>query len=306
MSDGLPPGRPELPEPLPPDPRSIGVGPGFVAGFRAWKRIAIPLTVLFTVILLPLVALLVLSAPTVAPAFMGQPPAGDIPPREIFGVIGVLMLGWLGGGLAAIAAFLLADRVLAGEAPPGAQDTADRVLERVLPVVGAYALFFLVLVVPAGIVGGAMGGMFAATQGSTGATDAQGAAVVFVILLLGVLLPAMVAGSVYLRFMPLVAALRDRGPVAALRQSFALVRGRWWRTFGYAMLVALVVQAVLTAAMGVGLFAYALHPLLGLGLYGLASAFVLPFHLVQEVSLLRRLEATATPGPPLPGVAHPA
>jgi hypothetical protein len=308
MSEGPapdPPAPPDLPEPLPPDPRSIGVWPGFVAGCRAWARLAVPLTALFAVVMLPLVVLLVLSAPTLAPVFIGQPPPDEIPPREFLGFFGVMLLGWLGGGLATIAGFLMADRVLAGSVPPGARETADFVLERVLPVVGAYFLFILVLIVPGTVVGGVMGGLLGATEGSAAAGPV---AVVFLLLFLGVLLPAMVAGATYLRFMPLLAALRDRGPVAALRSSFALVRDRWWRTLGYAMLVAVTAQAVLTAAMVVGMFAHALHPLLGLGIYGLASAFVMPFHVVQEVSLLRRLEATSAPAavPAPPGLTDPA
>lgn len=304
MNEGPAPDPPDLPEPLPPDPRSIGVWPGFVAGGRAWARLAVPLTGLFAVVLLPLVVLLVLSAPTLAPAFIGQPPAGEIPPREFLGFAGVLLLGWLGGGLVAIAGFRMADQVLAGNVPPGARETADLVLERVLPVAGAYLLFILVLLGPLAVVGGVMGGLLGATEGSPAAGPV---AVVFLLLILGVLLPVMVVGSVYLRFMPLLAALRDRGPVAALRGSLALVRGRWWRTLGYAMLVAVTVQAVLTAAMVVAMFAHAFHALLGLGIYGLASAFVMPFHVVQEVSLLRRLEATSAAAVhALPGLADPA
>jgi hypothetical protein len=50
--------------------------------------------------------------------------------------------------------------------------------------------------------------------------------------------------AVALYFAPVRAAARERGPIAALRDSWALIKGRWWRVFGFILLVALCVQAV--------------------------------------------------------------
>jgi uncharacterized membrane protein (DUF485 family) len=56
--------------------------------------------------------------------------------------------------------------------------------------------------------------------------------------LFAVIIPGLwLAGS--FSVLSAVVALEDVGPVAALRRSFALVRGRWWPTVGFLLLVGL-------------------------------------------------------------------
>jgi hypothetical protein len=281
---------PELPEPLPPDPRSIGVWPGFVAGCRAFARLFVPLTFAYAALLLPLMLLFGLSAPTLSAAMLGRPLETLPATREWFGFLGVMLLAWLGGGLGSIAVEIAADRELDGGRAPRAAELANRVLERLLPVVGAWLLYFLVVVLPVLLpIGAAMAGSLLG-RSPDGADGPDGLAVPFLFFMLLVLFPWMMISAMYLRFGPVLSAVRDRPPRPALRESFALVRGRWWRTFGFAALVALVVQAAATGGMLAGLVGHMLHPLLGPVLYGLALAVCLPFQLVQEVAILRRLE----------------
>ena len=297
MSDPPPPPALELPEPLPPDPKSIGAGAAFADGCRAWLRTAVPLTALMALLVLPLVVLFALSAPTLAPQMLTGGLGADaselkpeaIPPREWLGFAGVLLLGWVFGGLVTMAALVVGARVLAGGTPPPAGEVADRVLEGVPRTFLTYALFLAVVLVPPVALSGlfALLAMLVPSEGGR-----MAGALLFLLLLVVAVLPLLVAIAHFLRFGPLLAVLRGEGPTAALRRSIALVRGRWWRTFGFALLVGLCGQAWMTGAMSAGVIARAWHPLAPVLLYGAAAALVIPFQVALEVSLLRRLEAT--------------
>ncbi|HWL48678.1 MAG TPA: hypothetical protein VNT92_02280 [Acidimicrobiia bacterium] len=64
------------------------------------------------------------------------------------------------------------------------------------------------------------------------------AVVLVVVGLFALIIPGLwLAGS--FSVLTAVVALEDVGPVAALRRSFALVRGRWWPTVGFLLLVGL-------------------------------------------------------------------
>jgi hypothetical protein len=292
---------PELPEPLPPDPHSIGAWRVFFEGLRAWARLAAVLLALVGASVVPVYVLLAAAAPTLTATMFGSAPE-DVPGREWLILAGAVTLGMVVGILAVTASLLLADCALDGRPLPGPGATGARVLERVPAVLGTWLLMLLLFILPVVVllVPVALG---AARSGAAGAATGVAAALVAVVAL-GILLPALVMAGVYLRFGLPLAALREQSPLPSLRGSFALVRGRWWRTFGFLLLVTVPVQAVVMGAMAVTTMLLPLHPVLAAVPYGVAVAAGMSFQMVEEVALLRRLEAIREPAAgPLPAPA---
>ena len=286
-------------EPLPRDPKSIDVWPTFLAGCRAWARLLVPLSLLFVLSYVPVALLSHWVMPTFS-ALMFSPgmETPEIPTREWFGLAGIMVLMILGGGLATMAAVIASDHILAGEPVPGPGPTTDRVLERVLPVLGTWILLLVVMFIPplllTALLVATAAGLGAVSGGVASASEEPSAAFVFGMLVgMVVVMVPMIAVAIYGRFGPLRATVRARGPVGSLRDSVALVRGRFWRTFGYLMLVNVVLQAVFTGALMFAYLAFTLHPALAILIYATAIAVVMPFQIVQEVALMRRLEPLA-------------
>jgi hypothetical protein len=279
------PEAPILAGPSPRDPKSIDVWPTILATSRVWLRHAVPQALLFAAFIVPVMALFALSAPNLAGAMLGRTPT-DLDPREWYGFAGVLLLAMTSGGLVTIAVLLLDDRVLAGRPVPGWSEAFGRALERVPAVFGAYVMLVLVLTVPLALLIGLIVVLGMPRQGEPSPAAAVGMVLGFLLAL-----PVGVAVGTHLRFAPLLAAVRAHGPVSSLPQSVALVRGRCWRVLGYVLLVGFLVQAVLTGALSVGILLYALHPVAGCLAYALAMAVCMPYQILQEMALVRRLEA---------------
>lgn len=72
--------------------------------------------------------------------------------------------------------------------------------------------------------------------------------------------------SVFWVFSLQTAALRDKAGIPALSYSKALVRGRWWKTWGYFLAVVLVGALILFAAQFIGGLLVALFKMTGLPL----------------------------------------
>lgn len=119
--------------------------------------------------------------------------------------------------------------------------------------------------------------------------------------LLSALLVALVAGAavlmVYWYFALLLLITRNVGAIAALRGSFALVRGHWWRTVAilvvayFITLVALVVVGVAAAGLGAlaGLANVRADALLFL-VQALGSGITMPFMIAVSLLALNDLE----------------
>jgi len=153
-------------------------------------------------------------------------------------------------------------------------------------VVGAWLIYVGILLAP-GVPVFAL--VFAAASAADESTRGA-AAVVSVLILVFLYVPFAIYASTLLRLGPLLAAVRGRPPVAALRESVDLVRGRFWRAFGFILLASLPSQA-LAGVLPLAMLAGMIHPTVGAAVYGGAAAVTTSFVMVQEVAILRCLEA---------------
>jgi len=275
---------PRFAEPLARDPRSLDVWPTFLAATRTWGKLAGGQFLLFAAVLVPVLALFGLAAPGLSGAMLGATP-DVIDPNELWSLGGVALLGMTAGGLVGIAAMLQADAALVGRAVPGAGSALSEAIGRVPAVVASYVLFILLVMIPYLI---CFIPLFLFLP-----RDASGpspALVIGIVLTFLVAVPPLAALSILFRFGPILAAVRERGPVASLKESFALARGRIWRVIGYLVLVGVAVQAAMTGAVSLAVMAIPVHPVAACFVYALGIAVAIPFQVVQEVALLRRLE----------------
>ncbi|WP_418956368.1 hypothetical protein [Streptomyces tritici] len=120
-------------------------------------------------------------------------------------------------------------------------------LPRVPALIGTTLLTGLIAMVPTVLAVIAFtvtlaGASMAAADGEGG--GAVGA--VFVLGLLGALLTAVPAVWLYVKFIlaPAAVVFEKQGPVAALRRSSQLVRGRWWPVFGISVLAAVMAGVI--------------------------------------------------------------
>lgn len=98
-------------------------------------------------------------------------------------------------------------------------------------------------------------------------------------------------------------AIERRGPLGSIRRSMQLVRGRWWATAGFLVLVGLLggiaiqlIQLIalpLAAAGGSG-FAFGLASMLGVLAQGLLVAAIAAMYTHWYVDLRARKETLAT------------
>jgi hypothetical protein len=137
-------------------------------------------------------------------------------------------------------------------------------------------------------------------------------ALYFLAVLLGIV--ALIIPGIYLAirlyFAPQAVVAEKKGPIDALRRSGELVHGMWWRVFGIAIVLALVV-AILGALLGVPVTALAdsteSGPLLVLGAI-IADTVTLSFAALSGTILYfdlrarrdRGLGAASPPAPPPP------
>ena len=289
----LPPGPPLFAAPTPRDPKSIDVWPTFKAGTVAWTRVVLTQFLLFGGLFGTAFALLALTSPTMTAAMFGiQPESFD--PAELYGLGGVFLLSISFGGLFSVAAYIQDDAVLDGRPRPPVGSALSDAIGRIPAALGAYLLVLGVIMIPYLLVIGCIVGILALSGGLTAASGATGpSAAVGIFAFLGVLVlvPVVVYAAIVLQFGYVLASTRDAGPVTAVRESFRLVRGRFWRVFGYTVLIGVAVQAFTYAGLGMGLLVLTTLPVAAAAVYGLAIAGAIPFQLVQQVALVRRLEA---------------
>ena len=129
-------------------------------------------------------------------------------------------------------------------------------------LIGVGVVAYLVV----GLVAGAVVTLFALVLGTMGRNNSDALAAVAVLagllLYLGVIVAALVIGVKLIYTLPFL-GVEGRGPVAAIKASWSLTTGRFWRTLGYllvAMLllyvanvvVSLVSYVVILVTTGVG------------------------------------------------------
>jgi hypothetical protein len=285
---------PRFAEPLARDPRSLDVWPTFLAAARTWTRLAAGQFLLFAAVVIPALVLLGLAAPGLSGLMLGATPEA-IDPNELWGLGGVMLLGMSAGGLVSITAMLQADAALAGSPASGAGLALSEAVGRVPAAFASYLLLVLIVMTPYLVCFLPL--LLLVPRDASG--PSPGFVIGFVLSFL-VAVPILVALGTLLRFGPILAAVRERGPVASLKDSFALVRGRVWRVLGYVVLVVVAVQAAMTAAISLAVLAFPVHPVAACFVYALGLAVTLPFQFVQEVALLRRLEAMREGPAPTP------
>ncbi len=174
--------------------------------------------------------------------------AGSIRPEAIAaGVLGAGMLAVLSAAasLFSTAALLYAAHARLAGRTPGIVAAYRNSLRRVPALLGAYvlsSLAYLGLFLPAAILIGVAA--FLISEGDGGA-----AAGGIVLILLGTALGFAGVGFAllfYIRwwFFKQAVVLESHGPVSALGRSADLVRDRWWKTLGFAILLNLLTSAL--------------------------------------------------------------
>jgi hypothetical protein len=196
-------------------PKPFGeiLGEGMTMLARVWRRILAPAFWVFVLIgAMTIAAFALTGADDVLQLLLSDPVAFQEMSEAEVTEAGLLLLQagsivlvfqLLGSGFLNLTVHRIVASELAGE-PVGARVASSRALAR---------LFTLIV---AGLI----------------------AVVLVVVGLFALIIPGLwLAGS--FSVLSAVVALEDVGPVAALRRSFALVRGRWWPTVGFLLLVGL-------------------------------------------------------------------
>ncbi|MFC5800623.1 hypothetical protein [Streptomyces formicae] len=140
--------------------------------------------------------------------------------------------------------------------PAGFGSVWRQALPRVPALIGTGLLSGLIAMVPAVL---AMTGFVVALIGAsllgTGEDDAGTAGALIAFGFIGALVTVVPAVWLWVKFSlaPAAVVFEKQGPIAAMRRSSALVRGRWWPVFGISLLayliaavIAWVIQQVLT------------------------------------------------------------
>jgi hypothetical protein len=262
----------------------------FRGAFRAYGRVALPLTAMYALFILPIVGLFALAAPTLAGSMFGRTPV-EVPPGEWLAFAGVVLLSLVASALVTTAVAGMSDRALAGEAVPALGRALGEAPGRVPALVGTYVVLVGIVLLPML----PLFALLAITTAGAGSGEPPVAAAIGFLLGLFVVLPIVFAAAMYLRFGPIRSAIRDEGAFAAIRGSIALVRGRFWRITGYLVLVTILAQVVMTAASILGMALMRLGPFAPMILYGSALSACAAFQVLQEVALMRRLEDLHAP-----------
>lgn len=111
--------------------------------------------------------------------------------------------------------------------------------------------------------------------------------VLLALLFFALIIPGIIF-AVYWMFVVIVVALTDKTLLTALSYSRALVRGRWWKLFGYALVMALISWVVLwVVGFVLGLFgSNYISDVIG----NIAGDLVGAFYVVAGVFLFRNLQ----------------
>jgi len=224
--------------------RPLGLGDILEGSFAALRRN--PKAFIGLALLTSLVVLLVLGA-LAALAYLVATQLGDSAST------GVVAAGLVGGftlvyAVTAVTAVALTG-ILAypvGEGVLGRKPTAAQTWRRTRRMVPRLAGLCLVIFVPTVLVIGGLVGL--AAWAFTGGSDSLGALLVFVVL--GAVI-TLVALGIRLAMSTPALVLEDLGVVASLRRSWALTRGRFWRTLGV-LLVAGILVAIVQQVIGFG------------------------------------------------------
>jgi hypothetical protein len=193
-------------------------------------------------LLFPIGFLLVALPLAILTAVTPAAPRGQMP--EAGAWLGIAPLAFILGFIGNIAISYLALR-------PGTSvgEALARGARRFLPLLGATLIFILglcaVLFVLAIVVAGFMGGV------RPGTPDPAAVAGPAALLLALVLLPLILFLATRFLLVTPVAAAEEGGPIAILRRSWALTRGRFWALLGFLLLLGILVGVVSLAATAV-------------------------------------------------------
>jgi hypothetical protein len=224
--------------------RPLGFGDILEGSFAALRRN--PKAFIGLALLTSLVVLVVLAA-LAALAYLVATQLGDSAST------GVVTAGLVGGftlvyAVTAITAVALTG-ILAypvGEGVLGRKPSASETWRRTRRMVPRLAGLCLILMVPTVVV---IGGLIAlAAWAFSSGSDGLGA--VFVLAVVGVV-GALVVLAIRFAMATPALVLEDLGVVASLRRSWALTRGRFWRTFGV-LLVAGILVGIVQQVVGFG------------------------------------------------------
>lgn len=191
-------------------------------------------------ILAPVVLGLIAVPAVVLDMIQPRVPQGELPALGPLWIVVLLMgLVMLIGQM--VIALLAAGR---SDTPRAAIHHAGR---RLPALIGA-GLLILLPVLALFVLAGAFGGLAQAGGGLQPANAGRaGIALLGIVLLIGLIL------FIGVRLLPLVAvvAFRDDGPLAAIKHSFRLTRGHFWKLLGFTLLVAIAFGAVAIAVAAV-------------------------------------------------------
>lgn len=158
--------------------------------------------------------------------------------------LGLVVLGVVVGTIG-LGALLYSLQARLGNRAPGVLAAYRGALPRVPALLGARLAFILALIaalLPAGLLFLVAGLAIATAEGAGAAGGALGIFGGMALLALGGL--AALWLWVWWRFHSQAAALEAQSPLRALGRSRELVRGRWWRTLGFVLLLNLLVGAL--------------------------------------------------------------
>ncbi len=120
-------------------------------------------------------------------------------------------------------------------------------LPRIFPLL---LLMLAAIIVVYGLIIGAVALIAMGSRGSQPEAAAAGA-VALMILLMIALVPVVLYLSVKLLYVVPVIAIEELGPIAALKRSWALTKGAFWRTLGYYLLASLAISVLSSMVSGV-------------------------------------------------------
>ncbi|HEY9353513.1 MAG TPA: hypothetical protein VIP28_09695 [Nocardioides sp.] len=162
-------------------------------------------------------------------------------------IMAIALLGYLLAVAIVQAAMLavLQDAVLGRPATIGS--VWRQALPRVPALIGTSLLSGLIAMIPTMLALIAFSVMLiGASLSASGDANGDAVAGLFAVGLLGALLTVVPAVWLYVKFSlaPAAVVFEKQGPIAALRRSSQLVRGRWWPIFGISVLAALIAGVV--------------------------------------------------------------
>ncbi|MFI6144610.1 hypothetical protein [Streptomyces sp. NPDC051109] len=278
--------RPAAPQPgvIPLRPLALGeIISGSFATIRAhWKTLA-GVVLAVQAVVLPAMALVVGVAvaavhdhfePVFDPPFGEEPPTEHIVPLVVAAIAVFVLLFAIGVmGISVVAALCPAVLKEAVMGRPTTFRALWRTSVRRAPAV-AGALFLGILIAASPVF--AVLAVWVPLAVSAGSRDGAVALLGLLPLLMLAAMPLAVWLNVRFGLTSAVVVLEGAGPVTGLRRSAALVRGDWWRIFGYTVV----------AVMLAGAIAYAIQ---------------LPFNLIGTFAMMPALQAIPEGGTPSAG-----